>query len=101
MTTTLTFADLARLDPELRALELEVRRTPVDAGYCAIDAWYGTPASPGGYRARFIQLVGHFRRKPGDDLLRESLAYAVGTDHLFDLLPFCHPECDCNLPGSL
>src|SRR5262245_38074830 len=95
----LTFAQLARLEPGLRALLREARSYHRGAprNFCANAVWYGYPRGPGpcggGLKDRMQRLVG-FHRRDGDEVLRTSAAYDVAYDTIFRALPDCR-ECGC------
>ena len=96
-TDRLTFAELAALEPQLAALEREIKawaRTPLGAGWCKYSRWYGYGRFRGmGYRQRMATLVGWGSRH-ADERLHTSAAYEISYFHLLGLLPECR-DCGC------
>ncbi len=85
----LTWARLARLEPQLAALLVEARA--VDPGdnphFCANRVWYRD------FKPRLLHLVG-WCRDDGAPLLQTQAAYALAYETIYDVLPGCR-GCWC------
>jgi hypothetical protein len=92
-----TFAALAKLEPELRALAAAARHQRRIArglpSYCANQVWIFQ------FKPRLCGLVGWSSQHP-EPLLHTRAAYDVAYDHIYQLLPDCRnclcfpwPEC--------
>jgi hypothetical protein len=91
---TVTFEELARMEPVLRALLKEARayRRKRGPSFCANGVWY----APGGLKQRLSGLVGWGRkwRLPPGHLLGTEEAYDVAYDTIYAALPDCR-DCAC------
>jgi hypothetical protein len=85
-TTTVTYEQLAKLDPSLNVL---LRRARNQSGNCANAAWYG----PDGIRAEMTRVIGHGRTH-GPSELKTSAAYDIAYRTLYAALPACD-GCGC------
>jgi hypothetical protein len=85
---TLTFAEMAQLEPRLRALlravKAEKRRAKHDPGYCANRVWFTR------FEERLYRLMGWERRAEGPPELRTSAAYGLAVEELYESLPDCN-----------
>ena len=87
----LTWARLARLEPQLAALLVEARAVDGrDPHFCANRVWYRD------FKPRLLGLVGWaLKERPGAaPVLATSEAYSLATETLYDALPGCR-GCWC------
>lgn len=105
-TATLTFDELARLEPRLRDLARDIERCKYahrrKRNLCANGIWYGSGRFwTYQFRKRLTFLVGWYR-SPGrqeptsetEAVLRSVEAFDCAYDHLYHLLPDCR-NCSC------
>jgi hypothetical protein len=93
----MTFNDLLRLEPALKALLAEAffHHATASTGFCANAVWYGYPGHQPGLKRRLLELVGWTARCPR---LRCSEAYDVAYETIYHALPECNHEGMC--PGG-
>ncbi len=85
---------LCAREPRLLDLLEEIRALPTaDPHYCAIGAWFGTPRTDDGIKARMVRLVGWHAARP-DAVLRTDRAYRAAYRVLYDAVPPCR-DCLC------
>jgi hypothetical protein len=72
---------LKTLEPELAALEQEIRQVQAEPNFCANRSWYRD------FKPRLRKLVG--RHSGCSGYLGGPEAYGVAYDHLYNLLPNC------------
>lgn len=92
---TAPFRELCEIEPELMDLFQEAQaHQPVDR-FCANAAWYGYAGFKGrGLKTRLTQLVGIY----GEDIdsrLRNSKAWDIAYDAIYEALPDCQKGCAC------
>jgi hypothetical protein len=93
---TVTFEDLARLEPRLQSLLEEARRhhNSRRPDFCANAVWYGYAGHLPGLKPRLLFLVG-YERRDRHPVLSTSLAYDVAYDTIYQALPDCRGRCAC------
>jgi hypothetical protein len=102
-TATLTFDELAKLEPGLRRLEFEILRCKHahrrKRNLCGNGIWYGYGRFPWyRFKSQMSALVGWGRLgdpdNPDERILKSEAAYATAYEHLYELLPHCR-NCAC------
>jgi len=92
---SLTFADMAVMEPELQELLDEAKRVSVDRRFCRNHAWYSYLNEPDRFKNRMLKLVG-FNSQSKAPLMHTSEAYDLAYKTIYEVLPPCqhvHPCC--------
>jgi len=97
-----TFNELVALEPRLADLLTEARAYKPGPKFCANAVWYGYHGSLG-LKSKLARLVGWARLVPlagaidaaTEETLKSSQAYDVGYGTVYDALPDCGEQCEC------